>query len=58
LTVDLFDVPKKADYVLEQIEKALFALSKFPERGEYPKELLALGIHECREICFKPYRII
>jgi toxin ParE1/3/4 len=35
-----------------------FSLSEFPERGTYPKELLALGIREYREIFFKPYRII
>jgi toxin ParE1/3/4 len=56
--IGLHDAPQKADYVLEQIEKALSRLSKFPERGAYPKELLALGIHEYREIFFKPYRII
>jgi toxin ParE1/3/4 len=33
-------------------------LSEFPERGAYPKELLALGIREYREVFFKPYRII
>lgn len=52
------DAPRKADYVLEQIEKAFSKLSEFPERGTYPKELLALGIREYREIFFKPYRII
>ena len=52
------DTPKKADYVLEQIEKTFFRLSEFPERGVYPKELLALGIREYREIFFKPYRIL
>ncbi len=56
--IGLHDAPQKADYVLEQIEKALSSLSEFPERGAYPKELLALGIHEYREIFFKPYRII
>lgn len=50
--------PEKADYVLEEIEKAFARLSEFPERGAYPKELLALGIREYREIFFKPYRII
>jgi toxin ParE1/3/4 len=49
---------QKADYVLEQIEKVFSSLSGFPERGAYPKELLALGIREYREIFFKPYRII
>jgi len=52
------DVPKKADYVLQQIEKAFSSLAEFPERGAWPNELLALGIREYREIFFKPYRII
>ena len=52
------DAPRKADYVLEQVEKAFLQLSAFPERGVNPKELLALGIREYREIFFKPYRII
>ena len=56
--IALHEAPQKADYVLEQIEKAFSRLSKFPERGAYPKELLALGIREYREIFFKPYRII
>jgi toxin ParE1/3/4 len=29
-----------------------------PERGSYPKELLALGIKEYRQTFFKPYRAI
>jgi toxin ParE1/3/4 len=52
------DAPQEADYVLEQIEKAFSKLSEFPERGAYPKELLALGIREYREVFFKPYRVI
>ena len=36
------DAPRKADYVLEQIEKTFSQLSESPERGAYPKELLAL----------------
>jgi toxin ParE1/3/4 len=52
------DAPRKADYVLEQIEKTLSELSAFPERGAYPKELLELGIREYRELFFKPYRLI
>ncbi len=56
--IAVHDAPQKADHVLEQIEDALTKLSEFPERGAYPKELLALGIHEYREIFFKPYRII
>ena len=56
--IALHDAPQKADYVLGQIERAFSRLSKFPERGAHPKELLALGILEYREIFFKPYRII
>jgi hypothetical protein len=29
-----------------------------PDRGTHPKELIAFGIREYREIFFKPYRII
>lgn len=54
----LHDGPQKSDYVLKQIERAFSRLSEFPDRGTYPKELLALGIREYREIFFKPYRII
>ena len=56
--IALHDAPRKADYVLDQIEKAFSKLSEFPERGVYPKEVLTLGIREYREIFFKPYRII
>jgi toxin ParE1/3/4 len=52
------DSPRKAAYVLKKMEKSFSTLSEFPERGEYPKELLKLGIREYREIFFKPYRII
>ena len=33
-------------------------LSTFPERGSHPKELLALGVRDYRQIFFKPYRLI
>jgi toxin ParE1/3/4 len=56
--IALRDTLQKADDVLEQIESAVSGLSELPERGNYPKELLALGIREYREIFFKPYRII
>ena len=56
--IALHDSPRKADHVLEQIEKTFSTLSEFPERGVYPKELLKLGIREYREIFFKPYRVI
>jgi len=56
--IERHDAPSRADHVLHQIEKAFSSLSENPERGAYPKELLAIGLHEYREIFFKPYRII
>lgn len=47
-----------ANFLSDRIEKAFTSLSESPERGAYPKELLALGIREYREIFFRPYRII
>ncbi len=38
--------------------KAVEGLASFPERGSYPKELLALGVKEYRQVFFKPYRMI
>jgi len=52
------DSPERADYVTDSISEVLQKLTKLPERGTYPKELSALGIHEFREVFFKPYRII
>lgn len=52
------DLPGKAEHVLGRIERVLEDLSRTPERGAYPKELLALGIREYHEVLFKPYRII
>ncbi|MDO8722194.1 MAG: type II toxin-antitoxin system RelE/ParE family toxin [Syntrophales bacterium] len=52
------DAPGKAEHVLTSIEKICTSLSESPERGAYPKELLALGIRDYREVFFKPYRVI
>ncbi|VAW60151.1 Death on curing protein, Doc toxin [hydrothermal vent metagenome] len=56
--IEFHDALEKADYVLDEIEKAFLSLSENPQRGAYPKELLAIGLREYREIYFKPYRII
>jgi toxin ParE1/3/4 len=56
--ISLHDAPEKAEHVLARIEKAFGSLSESPQRGAYPRELLALGIREYRELFFKPYRII
>ena len=52
------DAPNRAERLLERMEETFQALSAFPERGSYPRELLDLGIREYREVFFKPYRII
>lgn len=52
------DAPAKANYVLDRIEEVIKGLATFPDRGSYPKELLALGIKDFRETFFKPYRVI
>ena len=52
------DSPERADFVIDRISEIFQKLTELPERGTYPKELSALGIHEFREVFFKPYRII
>lgn len=48
------DAPEKADYVLDQIEKAFASPAENPERGARPKELLVVGLREYREIFSNP----
>ncbi|MDT7834792.1 type II toxin-antitoxin system RelE/ParE family toxin [Aquabacterium sp. OR-4] len=52
------DSPMAATHVLKQVTRTYEGLATFPERGAYPPELLALGIHRYRQVHFKPYRII
>jgi toxin ParE1/3/4 len=53
-----FDCVANANYVLDQLMAVVQSLSPFPERGSYPKELVALGIKEYRHTSFKPYGVI
>lgn len=53
-----FDCVANANYVLDGLMGAVESLSKFPERGSFPKELVCLGIKEYRQTFFKPYRVI
>ena len=53
-----FDCLANADRVLDAVVGVVESLSRFPERGTYPRELLALGIKEYRQAFFKPYRVI
>ncbi len=52
------DCVANANYVLNALMEVVEGLSKFPQRGSYPKELLALGIKEYRQTFFKHYRVI
>lgn len=52
------DTQVNADHVLDKLMDVAETLAAFPERGSYPKELLALGIREYRQAHFKPYRVI
>jgi toxin ParE1/3/4 len=53
-----FDCIANANHVLDKLMNIVESLSRFPERGSYPKELVALGIKEYRQTSFKPYRVI
>lgn len=56
--IEHVDGETRADAVITMIEKTLASLSKHPQRGVYPPELIELGNREYREVFFKPYRII
>jgi toxin ParE1/3/4 len=53
-----FDSVANANHVLDRLMEVVERLAQFPERGTYPKELLALGIKDYRQTAFKPYRVI
>jgi toxin ParE1/3/4 len=53
-----FDSAVSADAVLDQLMDVAETLSRFPERGSYPNELVPVGNREYRQIVFKPYRVI
>ncbi|AOS79127.1 MULTISPECIES: type II toxin-antitoxin system RelE/ParE family toxin [Hydrogenophaga] len=53
-----FDCLANAHRVLDQLMAVVDGLAHMPERGSYPKELVALGIKEYRQTAFKPYRVI
>lgn len=53
-----FDCKASTDYVLDRLLEVVESLTAFPERGDYPKELVALGIRDYRQTAFKPYRVI
>lgn len=56
--ISKFDCVANAHYVLDAMMDVVESLSRFPERGSYPKELVGLGIKEYRQTFFKSYRVI
>ncbi len=58
LYIELNDSPERADDVLDGIEEKIAGLSNMPEKGHHPQELARIGVHNFREIHYKPYRII
>lgn len=52
------DSVTNANSVLDALMRVVDSLSRFPERGSYPKELVGLGITEYRQTFFKPHRLI
>jgi toxin ParE1/3/4 len=52
------DCIENADRVLSGLEATLSRLDEFPERGNFPKELVEIGVAEFREAHYKPYRLI
>jgi toxin ParE1/3/4 len=53
-----FNCVANANHVLDALMEVVESLSKLPERGSYPKELVSLGIKEYRQSFFRPYRVI
>jgi len=58
LYFELNDSPERADSILGGIENKISGLSNMPEKGHHPPELARIGVHNFREIHYKPYRII
>lgn len=53
-----FDSLANANHVLDRLTEVVDGLARFPQRGIFPRELVALGIKEYRQTAFKPYRVI
>ncbi|CAN5274955.1 type II toxin-antitoxin system RelE/ParE family toxin [soil metagenome] len=52
------DGEASAERVPQRLLELTERLAELPERGAYPRELLALGIREYRQVLFKPFRVI
>lgn len=52
------DSVANAERVLLALEETCLNLADMPERGNVPKELVAIGMTEFREVHVKPYRVL
>jgi len=52
------DTLEKAEQVALRVEKAFSSLATLSNRGNHPRELLAMGNRSFREVHYKPYRIV
>lgn len=52
------DSMAQADRLLDRIQTLVADLATNPDRGAHPRELLALGIRDYRQVVVKPYRVI
>ncbi len=52
------DSREHADRVLDDLLNVVEKLERLPDRGTYPRELVALGYRQYRQILFKPWRLI
>ncbi|MEF9956864.1 MAG: type II toxin-antitoxin system RelE/ParE family toxin [Acinetobacter sp.] len=48
----------RANDILDKVLVLIDDLSSFPQRSVYPKELIALGIQEYRQVIIYSYRVI
>jgi len=52
------DSISRADYVLDRLALAVESIATLPERGSRPHELWPGMGTDCRQVFFKPYRLI
>ena len=50
--------PARACTVLNRLRRDVHKLAKEPERGSWPAELAALGMHDLRQLISAPYRVV
>lgn len=52
------DSEANAERVLDVMLEVVATLERLPERGSHPRELMALGHIEYRQIVYKPWRVL